>query len=151
MKKNKKIIPGHFYSINSRDIVGHKAQVSKKINGSKRVVVVLTHSKYTRRRKNIQLNENPQKDDIRTSFVLKNSKIVEESQIGKHHKDMKVTNKVDKSIIRHIKNKKKKGWPKLNSYLSLSLLLVYTILLKKSIFYDKKDKKLWKCTHLIKI
>ena len=135
-KQNKKIVPGHFYSINTKEIRGHKGQVTKKF-GDKRIAVIITHSQYTRGRKNIKLNENPQKDDLEFSYVVKKARFIDDSKIGKHHEDIIVRDSVDKSILRNIKNKKKKGWPKLNSFLSLSLLLLYSKKLKSQYLCKK--------------
>ena len=124
-KKMSTLRQGEFYSINSREVKGHKGLLTKKNHNGIIEIVIITHSKYTNHRKNIELIENPQPSDKRTSYVVRKKRTTQPNKTGKRHKDMKVTNAVDKSIIRKIKNnKKKKRWSKLNSPLSqLSLLL----------------------------
>lgn len=106
-KKMKKIKQGHFYSINSKRVKGHKGQITKKNKNGKIEAVILTHAKYTRGVKNIPLENNPEIDRLEQSYIVREKEIVNKKQIGKHHENVVVKNKSDKSKIRYVAKKKK--------------------------------------------
>jgi len=95
---------GEFHSINTKRVQGHKGEIKNKKKNGTATAIIVTHSEYTRGRKNIPLKENPQPNDKRTAYaVTKPEKVkLNKKNIGKHHKDMKVKNSTDKSIIRNI-------------------------------------------------
>lgn len=102
----KNIKSGEFYSINSVRARGHKGEIGKVRKNGKIDTVIITHAPYTRGIKNIELIENPEKNKTETSYVLTKKETVTRKNIGKKHKNHKVTNPIDKSIIRKIKSKK---------------------------------------------
>ena len=101
-KKNARA--GEFYSINTKRIRGHKGLIGRRHNDNIEVIV-FTHSKYTRGRKNIRLQDNPQINDKEPSYVLRQKEFAKTSNLGKKHSNMKITNSIDKSIIRNIKKR----------------------------------------------
>jgi len=101
----KKILRGHFYSINNKRIKGHKGRIVN-VKKNKVKAVVVTHAPRTRGRKNIRLKENPNKKDSSTAYVLKTPQYASVKEVGTHRKDMKVSNKQDKSLFRKIGRKK---------------------------------------------
>ena len=104
--KKKVIRSGDFYSINTKRAKGHKGQLRKlKKNGTADSVIV-THSKYTRGRKNIELCENPQPGDTRKAYLVPKPEKVKIKQVGKHHPDMKIKNKTDKAKARNVAKRK---------------------------------------------
>lgn len=113
MTKNKNIKRGHFYSINNKSINGHRGRVVNVKKGRVKVVSI-THSKKiksktrkkTKTEKTILLNQNPDRGDSRKAYVSKRPKYARVNQVGKHHPEMKVTDKRDKSLFRKIGKKK---------------------------------------------
>lgn len=106
----KRIQRGQFYSINNKQIKGHKGRVVSVKKGKVKAVVV-THSRFVKEnkgkdKKTIQLNKNPDKKDKRKAFVSRKPKYAKLNQIGKHHPNMKVTDSKDKSVFRKIGKKK---------------------------------------------
>lgn len=104
--KSQNIKAGEFYSINSKRAKGHKGEIAKIKKNGEIDAVIITHSPYTRGRKNIKLFENPEKDKTENSYVLPKKETVKRKNIGKRHNNIKITNPLDKSIIRKIKSKK---------------------------------------------
>lgn len=109
----KKVQKGRWYPINDKKTQGHKSLITR-INRKKGTIkhIPVTHSPKTRRMKNIELQENPQKDnrglpvrnlDNKKSHVLPKQQTSKIKYVGKQARDFKVTNKTDKSILRHIK------------------------------------------------
>lgn len=104
---------GHFYSINNKSVSGHRGRVVNVRKGRVKVVSI-THStrikrkngKKSRTEKTIPLNQNPNKSDSRKAYVSRNPKYASIKQVGKHHPDMRVTDKQDKSLFRKIGKKK---------------------------------------------
>lgn len=108
--KMKEIRQGNTYSINSRKHVGHKGDITKKNRNGSLIVVVRTHAPHTRGRKNILLNQNPQLDDSRETYILPHADRVRPKYIGTPHPAEKITNSIDKSIKRNLtKRKKRRG------------------------------------------
>ena len=95
---------GEFYSINTKRVRGHKGLISKRYKDNVEAVI-LTHSQYTKRIKNIKLQDNPQEKDERPSYVLRRKEYAKTSQLGKKHTNIRITNSIDKSIIRNIKKR----------------------------------------------
>lgn len=67
-----------------------------------------THKPVTRNINNIELNENPQKDDNRKSYIVAKVQKTNPKYLGKKHLNEDIKNPVDKSIIRHLKKQDKK-------------------------------------------
>ena len=92
---------GEIWSINNKKSLGHKAQIKRKKN-NKIEYVSFTHSDITHRVKNIELQSNPDPTDKDNSHVLKKRFNGNINHLGKYQSNMKVTDPVDKSIIRRI-------------------------------------------------
>lgn len=104
-KLNKKMMAirqGDFYSINNQRVKGHKGKVTKKNKNGNIEAVILTHAVITRRHKNIPLEENPEEGHTEQSYIVRQKEIVRPEHVGKHHKNLQVKNKSDKSKIRHV-------------------------------------------------
>ena len=69
-------------------------------------VITTTHSPYTRGRKNLRLQENPQEGDEKPAYAVNKTQRTDSGHLGKKHSDMKIKNPIDKSIFRHIKKHK---------------------------------------------
>lgn len=107
---NSNIVEGHFYSINTIRAKGHKGQLRKRKKNGRGKAVIVTHADKTRKQKNWPLNQNPQKEDRLAFLVTEVEDVIVKKHLGKHHPDMKITDVVDKSKIRHLlKQNKKKG------------------------------------------
>ena len=104
----KKIKQGETYSINTKKNAGHKGDITKKKHSGKVIFVIRTHAIYTRGKKNIKLNANPQKNDSRDSYLLPDADIIvaTSKNIGKNHPNEKYLDPVDKSIKRHLTKKR---------------------------------------------
>ncbi len=61
---------GEFHSINTKRVQGHKGEIKNKKKNGTATAVIVTHSEYTRGRKNIPLKENPQPNDKRTAYAV---------------------------------------------------------------------------------
>lgn len=108
MKKNKRhnVKAGEIWVINDGKTKGHKTIITK--NSANTVKhIPITHSPITRKRKNYKLEENPSKDDNRTSYILPKVQISNKKFLGREHPEMKIVNPIDKSKIRYIKKKSK--------------------------------------------
>lgn len=103
--KRNQVRAGEFWSVNTKKINGHKGEIGKRKKNGSIDVVVLTHAKRTFGKKNIPLQENPQPNDIKPAYVVKNLQHANVKDLGKRHSDIKITNPIDKSIIRKIKSK----------------------------------------------
>jgi len=97
---------GMVVSINTTSVRGHKTKI--KINKKGEIVgATITHSPITAGKKNIPLRENPQRNHKEQAYVVKRTTRAKVKNAGKIHKDVKVVNSIDKSIMRHITKKKK--------------------------------------------
>lgn len=106
MKKTKNVKAGEFWSINDINTRGHKSLITK--NKKRKVEhLPITHSPTTRRQRNIKLQENPDKNDNRDSFILAKVQLSEKKYLGKKHPEIKIVNVTDKSVIRQLKKKSK--------------------------------------------
>lgn len=101
-KKMRVIRQGDFYSINTIRVKGHKGKVTKKNKNGDLEAVILTHAEYTRGNKNISLEENPEEGHTEQAYIVRQKEIVSPKHVGKHHKNIQVKNKSDKSKIRHV-------------------------------------------------
>lgn len=102
----KPIRSGMVVSINTVSVRGHKTKI--KINKKGEIVgATITHAPATDGRQNIPLMENPQENHNEQAYVVKKTTRAKARDAGKIHKDVKVVNPVDKSIMRHITKKKK--------------------------------------------
>lgn len=105
ISKKNSVRAGEFWSVNTKKINGHKSEIGKRKKNGSIDVVVLTHAKRTFGKKNIPLQENPQPNDSKPAYVVKNVQHATINDLGKQHSDIKITNPIDKSIIRKIKSK----------------------------------------------
>jgi len=97
---------GMIISINTISVRGHKTKI--RINKKGEIFgATITHSPITANRKNIPLQQNPQLGHNEQAYVVKKTARANVRAAGKIHKDVKVVNPVDKSIMRHITKKKK--------------------------------------------
>ncbi len=98
---------GEFWSINDSLTRGHKSLLIKQTKAENKKGIIrhtpITHSAKTRNINNILLKENPDKNDNEKSHVLPKVQKSNKNSLGKKHKNMKITNPIDKSVIRHIK------------------------------------------------
>ncbi len=101
----RRIKQGHFYSVNSIRARGHKGEVTKKNKNGRIETVVITHAEFTRGQRNIPLEENPEQGKSDKAYIVREKEVVTANQLGKHHSNVKVKNKVDKSKIRHVGKK----------------------------------------------
>lgn len=99
----KKYRSGEFWGINNAETKGHRAQIVKK----KKYIsyASITHKDYTKRIKNIPLQENPDREDIKTSYVRPRRFRTTEKSLGIKYSNTKVSNPIDKSIFRKIRRK----------------------------------------------
>lgn len=102
----KPVRSGTYVSINNAQASGHVNKIKVHKNGNVNGASI-THASKTRGRKNIPLQKNPQKKHKEKAYVVKKQTKAKVNNVGKIHKDYKVTNAVDKSILRHILKKKK--------------------------------------------
>ncbi len=107
-RKLKRIRAGETWSINDVRTRGHKATITKVKNDEVRHIP-RTHQPITRRMKNIQLQENPQKSDKRKTYILPKVQKTSFKYLGKKQKGEDIKNPVDKSIIRHLKKQDRKN------------------------------------------
>lgn len=106
MKKSK-VRAGEIWSVNDPFGRGHPSIITKN-KGNYIEHISITHSPKTRKMKNVKLNKNPDPKDERTAFILPKIARTSKSKLGKRKDNMKIVDKKDKSIIRHIKSKNKK-------------------------------------------
>lgn len=104
--KRNEVKAGEIWVINDGKTKGHKTVITKnKSNIVKHIPI--THSPITRKKKNYRLEENPDKKDNRTSYILSKVQISNKKFLGRKHPEMTITNPIDKSKIRHVKKKSK--------------------------------------------
>ena len=102
----KQVKAGEIWSINDGKTRGHKSRITK----NKTDVVEhipITHSPETRRMKNIPLQENPNPQDDRRSYVLPKIQVSQKKYLGRNHPELRIINPTDKSVLRYIKKKGK--------------------------------------------
>lgn len=104
--KRKDIKAGECATINQKGINGHKGLFGKVRKNGTADAVILTHAPRSFGKKNIRLNENPEHGDPKPAYVVRKKKKINIKKVGKKHPNIKVKNKVDKSIIRKIKSTK---------------------------------------------
>ena len=107
-RKLKRIRAGETWSINDVRTRGHKATITKVKNDEVRHIP-RTHQPVTRKIKNIELQENPQKSDKKKAYILPRVQKTSIKYLGKRQKCEDIKNPVDKSIIRHLKKQDKKN------------------------------------------
>lgn len=105
--KNKSVRAGDYWSVNDSFGRGHPSIITKR-KQKKVEHISITHSPTTRRKKNVKLRKNPKKGDTSNSYIIPKVATARITDLGKRHKDMSIKDPVDKSIIRKIKNSKKK-------------------------------------------
>lgn len=107
---------GEVWSINDKKTNGHKSTIlsNNKTDRKKGVVkhAPITHAPKTRGMKNIELKENPDKNntknDIRPSYILPKAQKSKQEAKARKNNDTKIKNPIDKAIRRHIKKISKK-------------------------------------------
>lgn len=114
-KKEKQIIntsrknsvrAGDTWTINDSETRGHKSSITKR-KGEIIEHVPRTHSERTNRKRNIKLQENPQKEDERDCFIVSKVRTSKVKDLGKKH-DEPIKNPIDKSVLRHLKKEHKR-------------------------------------------
>lgn len=98
---------GETWSINDKKTRGHKSTLTK-VGRYEVSHIPRTHTPVTRNKKNIELRENPQKNDKRKAYILSKVQKTKSKYLGKKQKDEDIKNPVDKSVIRHLKKQDKK-------------------------------------------
>lgn len=110
-KKAKKKIAhrGEFWSINDKRTRGHKSFIVKGNRYRDYVLhLPITHSNTTRNMANKRLNDNPEFNRHEVSYIITRVQKTHESNLGKKHKNMKIKNTTDRSIVRNIIKKNRK-------------------------------------------
>lgn len=95
------------WSINDSKTRGHKSTITKVKHDEIRHIP-RTHTPITRKMKNIELNENPQKNDKRKAYILPKVQKTTPKFLGKRHKNEDIKNPIDKSVLRQLKKQDKK-------------------------------------------
>lgn len=108
MQEKEKIKAGEAATIKSRRASGHKGFIAKRKKTGEIKAHTITHSKYTNKRKNIKLQVNPQSDDTEPAYVVKRAHKITDDHIGKRHPDLKITNTIDKSVMRKLRTQAKR-------------------------------------------
>ena len=99
---------GESATIKTKRASGHKGIITKRRKTGKIDAFTITHSPFTRGRKNIPLEVNPQSTDSRKSYLVKNVHHVSDKYIGKKQPDIKIKNPTDKSKLRKLKTNAKR-------------------------------------------
>ena len=87
----------HFRVNNSKKVRGHPTYIYKKV-GNKYHFIGITHSEVTHKTKNIKLEENPNPEDSRDSYLRPFSSEEEIDKFGKKKKGWKISRKDRKKI-----------------------------------------------------
>lgn len=106
MGKNKSVRAGDYWSVNDSFGRGHPSIITKR-RKKKVEHISITHSPTTRKRKNVKLRKNPKTGDTSDSYIVPKVATARISDLGKKHNDISIKDPVDKSVIRHIKKKRK--------------------------------------------
>lgn len=100
---------GEIWSINDAETRGHKSILTKIKRKNDTVDhIPTTHSPKTKKMKNIQLQKNLNINDNSDAYILPKLKNTHLSNLGKKYNNFKMSNPIDKSIVRHIKKQKNK-------------------------------------------
>lgn len=106
LSKRSQARAGEFWTINNADARGHKSLITKRRKNGTFEYISVTHTQKPKHyAENIELKQNPQPDDNAKSYAVPKVRKATIRHIGKHQPDMKITNKIDKSVIRKIKSK----------------------------------------------
>ena len=103
----KRARPGETWTINDINTRGHKSTITK-IKGEEVRHIPRSHAPTFRGRRNIQLQENPQKGDKQKAYILSKVQTTSRKNLGKQQFDQDIKNATDKSVIRHLKHVDKK-------------------------------------------
>ena len=103
-----KIRAGEFANINSRSAHGHLGIVTKRQKNGRIDAFTTTHSEKYPKHKKIRLEENPNKNDARTSYLNKRFHRVTDNDIGTRRPDIRIKNPIDKSKLRKLKTEAKR-------------------------------------------
>lgn len=98
---------GEIWSIKGTKTKGHPSIITKKKKKDSIEHIPITHAPNTRKKKNIKLRSNPNKQDCRDSYILPKVQKTKAKNLQRKRDDMKITDPIDKSVIRHIKKKGK--------------------------------------------
>lgn len=98
---------GETWSINDSKTRGHKSTITK-VKNDKISHIPRTHTPITRKMKNIELKENPQKNDKRKAYILPKVQKTTSKFLGKRQQNEDIKNPIDKSVLRHLKKLDKK-------------------------------------------
>lgn len=104
--KRKEVRAGEIWVINDGKTKGHKTLITKNSENFVKHIPI-THSPFTRKIKNYELEENPKEGDLRKSHILTRVQISQKKYLGREHPEYKIKNPIDKSKIRHVKKKSK--------------------------------------------
>ena len=109
-KKNQ-VRAGEVWFVNDKKTSGHKSIITKrtKTDYDKVEHIPITESDSTYGKKNIRLQENPEKGSTMKSHILSKVQKSKVKNLGSKQDDVIVKNPIDKSIIRHIKNERKRN------------------------------------------
>lgn len=103
---------GEIVAINDGGTRGHGSLIKKptKVDRLNETVfhVPITHSPITRNQNNILLQVNPEIGKDEDSYILPKMQKSKSDKLGKKKQNLKITNQIDKSVIRHIKKMHKK-------------------------------------------
>ena len=103
---SKKVRPGETWTINDGKTRGHKSTITK-VKGNEVRHIPRTHSPTTSKKRNIPLQENPQKSDNRKTYIAPRVRKSNLRNVGKRQINQDIKNPVDKSVLRHLKKQDK--------------------------------------------
>ena len=101
---------GEVWHVNDKKTRGHKSLITKRRKSDYEMVehIPITHDDETRKKRNILLSENPEKEKKdEPCYSLPKVQKTHYSKLGKKRDDIRITNPNDKAIIRQIKKKSK--------------------------------------------
>ena len=97
---------GEIWSIKGAKTKGHPSIITRKSKKGNIEHIPITHAPKTRKKRNIKLRKNPNLQDLRDSYILSKVQKTKSKNLQRRHDEMKITDSIDKSVIRHIKRKK---------------------------------------------
>lgn len=102
---------GEFWYVNDKKTKGHKSLITKRKKNSYDKIehIPITEANRTNGKNNIKLQENPEKNSDLDTYILSKVQKTKIKTLGSKQNDIKITNPVDKSIVRHLKNERKRN------------------------------------------
>lgn len=97
---------GEVWVVNNKIVRGHPSLLTRRKHNNIEYIVT-THAPYTAHKRNIKLQKNFDKNDIKDSYIVKKLQRGYIDDLGTYKPNLYPRNNIDKSIIRAIKNKKK--------------------------------------------